>query len=45
MVPRRASSQTAKAEIKSTSRDFVEFLKTLKRPATKDIKDKCKRYT
>jgi len=34
--------EAAKAEIKSTSRDFVEFLKTLKRPASKDIKDKCK---
>lgn len=41
---RKVNFEAAKAEIKSTSRDFVDFLKTLKRPASKDIKERCKSF-
>lgn len=31
-----------KEEIRSTSKEFVEFLKALKRPASKDIQERSK---
>ena len=40
----KADFEKAKAELKSTSHDLVEFLKTLKRPASKDLKDKCQAF-
>lgn len=36
--------QDVKEEIKSTSNEFVEFLKALKRPASKDIKERSKEF-
>lgn len=40
----KADFEKAKADLKSTSHDLVEFLKTLKRPASKDLKDKCQTF-
>ena len=33
----------ATAELKAASKDFVEFLKTFKKPASKEIKELCRR--
>ena len=38
------SFSDVKDEIRSTSKEFVEFLKAFKRPASKDIKERSKEY-
>ncbi|XP_065646379.1 rab5 GDP/GTP exchange factor isoform X2 [Hydra vulgaris] len=41
---RKPKFDVAKEEIMTTSRDFIDFLKALKKPASKDIKDRCNRF-